>query len=115
FFSSRRRHTRFSRDWSSDVCSSDLVEAPDWLSQGGAGKGTSIVSIYPVALGDEDGSVAAAPQAAVPTIAVTPVPVANDNRPVRPEPTVHPPVPSRAARLSDIPKAPKAPDTLLDE
>src|SRR5690606_39305437 len=32
FFSSRRRHTRFSRDWSSDVCSSDLhavaVESP---------------------------------------------------------------------------------------
>src|SRR3989449_6300146 len=26
FFSSRRRHTRCSRDWSSDVCSSDLVE-----------------------------------------------------------------------------------------
>src|SRR5690606_39629351 len=25
FVSSRRRHTRFSRDWSSDVCSSDLV------------------------------------------------------------------------------------------
>src|SRR5690606_40384470 len=25
FFSSRRRHTRFSRDWSSDVCSSDLA------------------------------------------------------------------------------------------
>src|SRR5690606_40617326 len=27
FFSSRRRHTRFSRDWSSDVCSSDLERA----------------------------------------------------------------------------------------
>src|SRR5690606_22414129 len=27
FFSSRRRHTRFSRDWSSDVCSSDLRHA----------------------------------------------------------------------------------------
>src|SRR5207302_8298975 len=27
FFSSRRRHTRFSRDWSSDVCSSDLRPA----------------------------------------------------------------------------------------
>src|SRR5690606_13480865 len=27
FFSSRRRHTRFSRDWSSDVCSSDLFLA----------------------------------------------------------------------------------------
>src|SRR5690606_40295871 len=26
FFSSRRRHTRFSRDWSSDVCSSDLQD-----------------------------------------------------------------------------------------
>src|SRR5690606_41098921 len=25
FFSSRRQHTRFSRDWSSDVCSSDLL------------------------------------------------------------------------------------------
>src|SRR3712207_9053877 len=28
FFSSRRRHTRYWRDWSSDVCSSDLVRAP---------------------------------------------------------------------------------------
>src|SRR5256884_5442846 len=27
FFSSRRRHTRCSRDWSSDVCSSDLITA----------------------------------------------------------------------------------------
>src|SRR5699024_11382432 len=27
FFSSRRRHTRSKRDWSSDVCSSDLVAA----------------------------------------------------------------------------------------
>src|SRR3989442_9246156 len=25
FFSSRRRHTRCGRDWSSDVCSSDLI------------------------------------------------------------------------------------------
>src|SRR2546430_14597299 len=32
FFSSRRRHTRFDCDWSSDVCSSDLLgpsSAPD--------------------------------------------------------------------------------------
>src|SRR5258707_14414673 len=27
FFSSRRRHTRYWRDWSSDVCSSDLLSA----------------------------------------------------------------------------------------
>src|SRR5216683_5026732 len=29
FFSSRRRHTRSDRDWSSDVCSSDLADAVD--------------------------------------------------------------------------------------
>src|SRR3712207_7104438 len=28
FFSSRRRHTRYWRDWSSDVCSSDLENPP---------------------------------------------------------------------------------------
>src|SRR6266478_8523130 len=32
FFSSRRRHTRFDCDWSSDVCSSDLPS----LGRGGA-------------------------------------------------------------------------------
>src|SRR5205809_5394132 len=35
FFSSRRRHTRCSRDWSSDVCSSDL--APDRRHDAGHG------------------------------------------------------------------------------
>src|SRR2546430_10201747 len=29
FFSSRRRHTRFDCDWSSDVCSSDLLTVDD--------------------------------------------------------------------------------------
>src|SRR5699024_11577618 len=29
FFSSRRRHTRSKRDWSSDVCSSDLHKIED--------------------------------------------------------------------------------------
>src|SRR3712207_7655187 len=32
FFSSRRRHTRYWRDWSSDVCSSDLVFQADMLA-----------------------------------------------------------------------------------
>src|SRR5690625_6761871 len=36
FFSSRRRHTRWPRDWSSDVCSSDLtmglVQLPGMMS-----------------------------------------------------------------------------------
>src|SRR5215475_12569557 len=37
FFSSRRWHTRFSRDWSSDVCSSDLRY--NVVLVGGAGAG----------------------------------------------------------------------------
>src|SRR5690625_1263337 len=32
FFSSRRRHTRWPRDWSSDVCSSDLLYPEDQLT-----------------------------------------------------------------------------------
>ena len=32
FFSSRRRHTRLRRDWSSDVCSSDLITNPDTVT-----------------------------------------------------------------------------------
>src|SRR3712207_8722779 len=37
FFSSRRRHTRYWRDWSSDVCSSDLrlwISVPSVLLSG---------------------------------------------------------------------------------
>src|SRR2546422_6024099 len=33
FFSSRRRHTRCSRDWSSDVCSSDLFDVASDASE----------------------------------------------------------------------------------
>src|SRR5690625_6110573 len=33
-FSSRRRHTRWPRDWSSDVCSSDLSVAEHLAAQG---------------------------------------------------------------------------------
>src|SRR5699024_12228122 len=33
FFSSRRRHTRSKRDWSSDVCSSDLDSLTPLLDQ----------------------------------------------------------------------------------
>src|SRR5690625_5662290 len=38
FFSSRRRHTRWPRDWSSDVCSSDLSFPSDY-GMGDFGKG----------------------------------------------------------------------------
>src|SRR5258707_13990225 len=33
FFSSRRRHTRYWRDWSSDVCSSDLAKLTVFVFQ----------------------------------------------------------------------------------
>src|SRR3712207_8431978 len=42
FFSSRRRHTRYWRDWSSDVCSSDLYATP--LKKGGHALATVAVS-----------------------------------------------------------------------
>src|SRR5438445_3350476 len=50
FFSSRRRHTRYWRDWSSDVCSSDLY--------GGAGTDTLSYAIAVEELTRVDSSVA---------------------------------------------------------
>src|SRR3712207_8019168 len=39
FFSSIRRHTRYWRDWSSDVCSSDLQSPPaDGVAAGAGGR-----------------------------------------------------------------------------
>src|SRR3712207_5588647 len=40
FFSSRRRHTRYWRDWSSDVCSSDLTTS--YTGSGSEGCGVSM-------------------------------------------------------------------------
>src|SRR6266496_514424 len=40
FFSSRRRHTRSLRDWSSDVCSSDLDEAVTFAARDGSAPDT---------------------------------------------------------------------------
>src|SRR5690606_32376858 len=42
-FSSRRRHTSFSRDWSSDVCSSDLHTSSEAVRRGGT---VSISGVY---------------------------------------------------------------------
>src|SRR5690606_40202221 len=54
FFSSRRRHTRFSRDWSSDVCSSDLFVAGESLGSFG---GQSAFRDVPEMLRSVDGAV----------------------------------------------------------
>src|SRR5256884_5282138 len=58
FFSSRRRHTRCSRDWSSDVCSSDL----DALRDSAAARVTRVV-----ASGADAGALERARRAGVPT------------------------------------------------
>src|SRR3712207_9335852 len=42
FFSSRRRHTRYWRDWSSDVCSSDLFEAGVPMTAQAIGLGAAV-------------------------------------------------------------------------
>src|SRR2546422_8706425 len=65
FFSSRRRHTRCSRDWSSDVCSSDLGQI-DPLGRGyvvsaelvGASDGAALVAVRETA--QDDGAIIAA-------------------------------------------------------
>src|SRR5690606_3332902 len=49
FFSSRRRHTRFSRDWSSDVCSSDL-RRPTPTARGSRSAQASRAQSFPGAL-----------------------------------------------------------------
>src|SRR5437763_11483459 len=41
FFSSRRRHTRYIGDWSSDVCSSDLVDDLEAAIRG------EVIDIFP--------------------------------------------------------------------
>src|SRR5690554_3414994 len=46
FFSSRRRHTRCGRDWSSDVCSSDLVVYHSWKNNHNKARGAVVT--YPI-------------------------------------------------------------------
>src|SRR2546430_12928921 len=47
FFSSRRRHTIFDCDWSSDVCSSDLEFAPELVEQEDGGEEESVLPALP--------------------------------------------------------------------
>src|SRR5690554_5073860 len=43
FFSSRRRHTRCGRDWSSDVCSSDLIGRISLVCSRGVSRKSSLI------------------------------------------------------------------------
>src|SRR3989449_896213 len=63
FFSSRRRHTRCSRDWSSDVCSSDLFPDPAntfWVYYGRLFLPTNVEDLRAIT-SDAQGGVVAAP------------------------------------------------------
>src|SRR2546421_4246045 len=51
FFSSRRRHTRSDRDWSSDVCSSDLADVPE-IDAEGAQLAVQMRALHADALGE---------------------------------------------------------------
>src|SRR5438876_7263630 len=48
FFSSRRRHTRWTGDWSSDVCSSDLDPASRLPVVGASGAVAAVLGAYAV-------------------------------------------------------------------
>src|SRR3989475_1860807 len=48
FFSSRRRHTRFDCDWSSDVCSSDLISGDGGFQMNMAEMATMVQEGLPV-------------------------------------------------------------------
>src|SRR5207247_7042537 len=51
FFSSRRRHTRSTRDWSSDVCSSDL-KAQQVVREVGMSAEALRASLHTIRLGE---------------------------------------------------------------
>src|SRR3712207_6985727 len=75
FFSSRRRHTRYWRDWSSDVCSSDLMTAGLISSTKSAGERPRLLSVAP------QDTVAEA-LAQMDKYGVTQMPVMEDGKPV---------------------------------
>src|SRR5207253_5194898 len=43
----RRRHTRWPRDWSSDVCSSDLLRLQAWQPLTAIGDRSSVTLVFP--------------------------------------------------------------------
>src|SRR5207247_3533339 len=55
FFSSRRRHTRSTRDWSSDVCSSDLIGARGTGGSSGGSAAAVAARLAPGATGTDTG------------------------------------------------------------
>src|SRR5579872_5955903 len=117
FFSSRRRHTRCGRDWSSDVCSSDLESAED----GGAG-GEQFALAGAVAGGEQVGVPESAPASLADPLdepespepeplAPPDEPLPDAEEPVDPEEAL-PELVACGVPLADIPLVPPAPASL---
>lgn len=94
------------------------VDVPDWLTRVNEGKATTVVAVHPLSIDQvedaEDDEVESVPQ----PVYVPHTRAANDAHVPVPPPrndTVPPVVPSAPVRRSEIPRAPKAPDTLIDE
>src|SRR5207253_7319870 len=95
FFSSRRRHTRWPRDWSSDVCSSDLLLREILLTSPVA-LFTCVCAFVPIFVMPPTRPTIVSPAAAAPP---APLPAAP------PEITAAPPAPL-VAPLTALPPAP---------
>src|SRR5436305_2895479 len=70
FFSSRRRHTRCGRDWSSDVCSSDLPELRRASARGMVETGFHGYAIGGLAVGEPQAVMLAMIEEVVPILPV---------------------------------------------
>jgi hypothetical protein len=99
------------------------IVVPSWLGEVSSGKATTVVSLYPAPLSEEDleadDDEIAAARPSEPVYIPSPLP-ANDafmnktKGPTRDPSPLPPPMPV-AVRLSEIPAYPKAPDTLIEE
>lgn len=99
------------------------VAVPGWLGEVSLGKATTVVSLYPAAIGEGDlgaDNITEPESMQSEHVYVPSPPPANDAFPNKMKPAVRepsslpPPMPA-PVRLSEIPRSPKAPDTLIEE
>jgi hypothetical protein len=118
--SSKRADTSGGRIRFAEVDSAP-VDMPEWLTRVSEGKATTVTAVHPLAIGvdDEDDEEEEEDLESIPHPVYVPhTRAANDAHvevaPPRKE-TAPPVVPSAPVRRSEIPRPPKAPDTLIDE
>src|SRR2546430_8728002 len=82
FFSSRRRHTRFDCDWSSDVCSSDLTESDSVYAFDADNNGTGGGQLWQISFINPANGITTVPQSAVEKGTDIPIQVGIDRKSV---------------------------------